>query len=315
MSGPCQVSVGVNGRTLQLALDVRKRVVDGAGRAKLRQGSNQRTRAAHAEHTVAYLAGIHIHTRIIHNHLGDSIVNRIAIWTFRLTQVVRTLDKGFVVFRIEWEACHTLNLIRIGRVLRLHGVIRLGVGFNGIRFRTIAGNVFGLVQLKRRAVHGLVQVVDLLHKQAVLNVGEVDHRRELPVYRSILDHRGVVDGCPRQRRCRGVIHRHGIFRLRLVLHHGGILLDIAGQRPNRYLIVAIGVDAKDARICRFGSLDRAGNAMRGAQLVAIERIARDRRPRVFSCVVLARTGELEHDGEGRTRANGVAIVIFRFFWE
>ena len=312
---PCQVSVGVNGRTLQLALDVRKRVVDGAGRAKLRQGSNQRTRAAHAEHTVAYLAGIHIHTRIIHNHLGDSIVNRIAIWTFRLTQVVRTLDKGFVVFRIEWEACHTLNLIRIGRVLRLHGVIRLGVGFNGIRFRTIAGNVFGLVQLKRRAVHGLVQVVDLLHKQAVLNVGEVDHRRELPVYRSILDHRGVVDGCPRQRRCRGVIHRHGIFRLRLVLHHGGILLDIAGQRPNRYLIVAIGVDAKDARICRFGSLDRAGNAMRGAQLVAIERIARDRRPRVFSCVVLARTGELEHDGEGRTRANGVAIVIFRFFWE
>ena len=315
---PCQVSLGIYAScTLQLALDVRKRVVDGAGRAKLRQGSNQRTRAAHAAHTVvfAFLAGIHVHARIVHDYLGNGVVNLITIRTFRLTQVVRTLDKGFVVCRIKWEACHTLNLIRIDRVLRLHGVIRLGTRFNGIRAGTIAGNVFGLVQLKRRAVHGLVQVVDLLHKQAVLNVGEVDHRRELPVYRSILDHRGVVDGCPRQRRCRGVIHRHGIFRLRLVLHHGGILLDIAGQRPNRYLIVAIGVDAKDARICRFGSLDRAGNAMRGAQLVAIERIARDRRPRVFSCVVLARTGELEHDGEGRTRANGVAIVIFRFFWE
>ena len=33
---PCQVSVGVNDCTLQLALDVRKRVVDGIGRAKLR---------------------------------------------------------------------------------------------------------------------------------------------------------------------------------------------------------------------------------------------------------------------------------------
>ena len=118
-----------------------------------------------------------------------------------------------MVFRIEWEACHTLNLIRIGRVLRLHGVIRLGVGSNGIRFRTIAGNVFGLVQLKRRVVHGLAQVVNLLHKQTVLNVGEVDHRRELPVYRLIFDHRGVADGCLRQRRCRGVIHCHGIFRL------------------------------------------------------------------------------------------------------
>ena len=313
---PCQVSLGIYAScTLQHALNVRKRIVDGVGRAKLRQGGNQRTRAAHAAHTVvfAFLAGIHVHARIVHDYLGNGVVNLITIRTFRLTQVVRTLDKGFVVCRIKWEACHALNLIRIDRVLRLHGVIRLGTRFNGIRAGTIAGNVFGLVQLKRRAVHGLVQVVDLLHKQAVLNVGEVDHRRELPVYRSILDHRGVVDGCLRQRRCRGVIHRHGIFRLRLVLHHGGILLDIAGQRPNRYLIVTIGVDAKDARICRFGSLDRAGNAMRGAQLVAIERIARDRRPRIFVRVTLVFIGALEHNGEGRTRTNNVAFIVLRIF--
>ena len=115
--------------------------------------------------------------------------------------------------RIEREACGTLNLIRIGRVLRLHGVIRLGARFNGIRAGTIADNVLGLVQLKLRVVHGPAQVVNLLHKQTILDVGEVDHRRELPVYRLIFDHRGVADGCPRQRRCSGVIHRHGIFRL------------------------------------------------------------------------------------------------------
>ena len=310
---PCQVSVGVNDCTLQLAFDVRKRVVNGVRRAKLCQGGDQRTRAAHAEHAVAFLTGIHIHARIIHNHLGDSVVNLIAVRAYRLTQVVRTLGKGFVVYRIEWKACRTLNLIRIGRVVRLHGVIRLGTGLDGIRAGAIASNVLGLVQLKRRVVHGLAQVVNLLHKQTVLNVGEVDHRRELPVYRLILDHRGVVDGCPRQRRCRGVIHRHGIFRLRLVRHHGGVLLDISGQRPDRHHVVVLGINIKDTRVRRFGSLDRTGNAVRGAQLIAIERVARDRRPCVFACVVLARTGELEHDGEGRTRANGVALIVLRIF--
>ena len=196
---PCQVSVGVNGRTLQLALNVRKRVVNGVGRAKLRQGSNQRTRAAHAAHTVAFLAGIHIHTRIVHDYLGDGVVNLMAIWTYRLTQVVRTLDKGCMLCRIEWEACSTLNVIRIGHAVCLHGVIRRGAGFNGIRAGAIAGNILGLVQLKRRVVHGLAQVVDLLHKQAVLDVSEVDHRRELPVCRLIWDHGGVVGGCLRQR--------------------------------------------------------------------------------------------------------------------
>ena len=236
-----------------------------------------------------------------------------AIWTYRLTQVVRTLDKRLMLCRIEREACSALNVIRIGHAVCLHGVIRRGAGFNGIRVGAIAGNVLGLVQLKRRAVHGLAQVVNLLHKQTVLNVGEVDHRRELPVYRLIFDHRGVADGCPRQRRCSGVIHRHGIFRLRLVRHYGGVLLDISGQRPDRHHVVALGINIKDTRVRRFGSLDGAGNAVCGAQLIAIERVARDRRPRVFACVVLARTGELEHDGEGRTRANGVAFIVLRIF--
>ena len=310
---PCQASVGVNGRTLQLALNVRKRVVDGIGRAKLRQGSNQRTRAAHAEHTVAFLAGIHIHTRIVHDYLGDGVVNLMAIRACRLTQVVRALDKGRMIIRIEREACSTLNVIRIGHAICLHGVIRLGTGLDGIRAGAIASNVLGLVQLKRRAVHGLAQVVDLLHKQTILDVGEVDHRRELPVYRLIFDHRGVADGCPRQRRCSGVIHRHGIFGLGLIFQHGGVLFDIAGQRPDRHHIVALGVDAKDARVRRFSSLDRALNAVFGAQLIAIERVARDRRPRVFACVFLARTGELEHDGKGRARANGVILIVFCFF--
>ena len=289
---------------------MRKRVVDGVGRAKLRQGSNQRTRATHTTHTVVHIAGIHIHARIIHNHLGNRAVNLIAIRAFRLTQVVRTLDKGCIICRIEWEACSALNVIRIGHAVCLHGVIRRGTGLDGIRAGTIAGNVLGLVQLKRRAVHGLAQVVNLLHKQTVLNVGEVDHRRKLPVYRLILDHRGVVFGCPRQRRCRGVIHRHGIFRLRLVRHHGGVLLDIARQRPDRYLIVALGVDAKDARICRFGSLDRALNTVFGTQLIAIERVARNRRPRFFVRVFLSFIGALEHHGKGRTRANGFILIVF-----
>ena len=310
---PCQVSVGVNGRTLQLALNVRKRVVDGVGRAKLRQGSNQRTRAAHAAHTVAFLAGIHIHTRIVHDYLGYGVVNLMAIRAYRLTQVVRTLGKGCMLCRIEWEACSTLNVIRIGHAVCLHGVIRRGAGFNGICAGAIAGNVLGLVQLKRRAVHGLVQVVDLLHKQAVLNVGEVDHRRELPVYRLIFDHRGVADGCLRQRRCRGVIHRHGIFRLRLVRHHGSVLLDISGQRPDRHHVVALGINIKDTRVRRFGSLDRTGNAVRGAQLIAIERVARDRRPRTFVRVFLSFIGAFEHDGEGRTRTNGFVLIVFYFF--
>ena len=63
----------------------------------------------------------------------------------------------------------------------------------------------------------------------------------------------------------------------------------------------------------MGGLNRAFDAVRGAQLVAIERIARDRRPCIFACVVLARTGELEHDGKGRTRANGVVLVVFYVF--
>ena len=141
----------------------------------------------------------------------------------------------------------------------------------------------------------------------------MDHRRELTVCRLILDHRGVVDGCLRQRRCRGVIHRHGIFGLGLIFQHGGVLLNIAGQRPDRYLIVALGVDAKDARICRFGSLDRALNAVFGAQLVALERIARDRRPCAFVRVTLALIGALEHDSKGRTRANGFILIVFCFF--
>ena len=215
--------------------------------------------------------------------------------------------------RIEREACSTLNVIRIGHAVCLHGVIRLGTRFNGIRAGTIADNALGFVQLKRRAVHGLAQVVNLLHKQTILDVGEVDHRRELPVYRLIFDHRGVVFGCPRQRRCRGVIHRHGIFRLRLVRHHGGVLLDIARQRPDRYLIVALGVDAKDARICRFGSLDRALNTVFGTQLIAIERVARNRRPRFFVRVFLSFIGALEHHGKGRTRANGFILIVFCLF--
>ena len=164
---PCQVSLGIYASascTLQHALNVRKRVVDGAGRAKLRQGGNQRTRAAHAAHAIVLFAGVHVYARIVHDYLGNGVVNLITIRTFRLTQVVRTLDKGFVVCRIKWEACHTLNLIRIGRVLRLHGVIRLGTRFNGIRTGTIADNVLGLVQLKLRVVHGPAQVVNLLHK-------------------------------------------------------------------------------------------------------------------------------------------------------
>ena len=143
---------------------MRKRVVDGVGRAKLRQGSNQRTWAAHAEHIVAHHAGVHVYARIIHDYLGDSVVNLITIRAFRLTQVVRTLDKGCMLCRIEWEACSTLNVIRIGHAVCLHGVIRLGTRFNGIRAGTIAGNVLGLVQLKRCTVHGLAQVVNLLHK-------------------------------------------------------------------------------------------------------------------------------------------------------
>ena len=77
--------------------------------------------------------------------------------------------------RIEREACSTLNVIRIVHAVCLHGVIRLGTRFNGVRAGTIAGNVLGLVQLKRRAVRGLAQLVDLLHKQTVLNVREVNH--------------------------------------------------------------------------------------------------------------------------------------------
>ena len=110
-----------------------------------------------------------------------------------------------------------------------------------------------------------------------------------------------------------MIRRHGIFGLRLVLHHGGVLLDIAGQRPDRHLVIALGVDGKDTRVGRLGSLDGTGNAVFGAQFVAIERIARDRRPCVFACVVLARTGELEHDGKGRARTNGIFLIVFCFF--
>ena len=124
---------------------MRKRVVDRVGRAKLRQGSNQRTRAAHAAHTVAYHAGIHIHTRIVHDYLGDGVVDLMAIWTYRLAQVVRALDKGRMLCRIEREACSTLYAIRIGHAVCLHDVIRLGAGFNGIRAGAIAGNILGLV--------------------------------------------------------------------------------------------------------------------------------------------------------------------------
>ena len=307
---PCQVALGIcTSRALQLALDMRQCVIDRVGRTKLRQRGNQRTRAAHATHAVIHLAGIHVHTRIVHDHLGDGGIYLIAIRAYRLTQIVRTFDKGLMLCRIEREACGALNVIRIGHTVCLHGVIRLGTRFNGIRAGTIAGNVLGLVQLKRRAVHGLAQVVNLLHKQTILDIGEVNHGRELPIYRLVLNHRGVVFGCLCQRRCRGVIHRHGIFRLRLVCHHGGVLLDIAGQRLDRYLVVALGVDGKDARVRRFCSLDGTGNAVCGAQLVAIERIARDWRPRVFACMILTRTGELEHDSKRRARANGVILIV------
>ena len=80
-----------------------------------------------------------------------------------------------MVYGIEREARRVLNLIRVGQAIRLHGVIRRGARPNGIGARAIAGNVVCLVQLKRCAVDGLTQVVDLLHKQTVLNVRKVDH--------------------------------------------------------------------------------------------------------------------------------------------
>ena len=172
---PRQASAGINGRALQLALNVRKRVIDGTGRAKLRQRGNQRAWAAHTAHAVVLLAGIHVHTRIVHDHLGDGGIYLVAIRAHRFAQVVRTLDKGLLLCRIEREACGALNVIRIGHAVCLHGVIRRGAGLDGIRAGAIAGNVLGLVQIKRRAVHRLAQVVDLLHKQTVLNVRKVDH--------------------------------------------------------------------------------------------------------------------------------------------
>ena len=107
-----------------------------------------------------------------------------------------------------------------------------------------------------------------------------------------------------------MIHRHGIVGIRLVLHHGSVLLDIAGQRPDRHLVVALGVDGKDTRVRRFGGLDRTGDAVCRAQPVAFERIARDRRPRVFIRVFLGLVGALEHDGKGRTRVNGFVLIVF-----
>ena len=68
---PCQVSAGVNGRALQLALDMRQRVIDRVGRTKLRQRGNERARAAHAAHIVELIAGINVHTGVVHDHLGD----------------------------------------------------------------------------------------------------------------------------------------------------------------------------------------------------------------------------------------------------
>ena len=76
---------------------------------------------------------------------------------------------------IEREACRTLNLIRIGHAICLHGVIRRGARLDGIRAGAIAGNGVGLVQIKRCAVDGLAQIIDLLHKQTVLDVRKVDH--------------------------------------------------------------------------------------------------------------------------------------------
>ena len=96
------------------------------------------------------------------------------------------------------------------------------------------------------------------------------------------------------------------------MQHDGIRLDIAGQRPDRHLVVTLGVDAKDARVRRFGSLDGTGNAVRGAQLIAIERVARDRRPRAFVRVFLSFIGAFEHDGKGRARANGFVLIVFCF---
>ena len=173
---PRQVTLDIcTSHALQLALDVCKRVIDGVGRAKLRQRGNQRTRATHAAHAVVLLTGIHVHARIVHDHLGNSGIYLVAIRAQRFAQIVRTFGKRCVIIRIEREACSTLNLIRIGHAVCLHGVIRRGIGLDGIRAGTIAGNVVGFVQFKRCAVHGLAQVIDLLHKQTVLNVRKVDH--------------------------------------------------------------------------------------------------------------------------------------------
>ena len=69
---PRQVALGIcTSRALQLALDVRKRVIDRVGRTKLRQRGNERARAAHAAHAVELIAGINVHTRVVHDHLGD----------------------------------------------------------------------------------------------------------------------------------------------------------------------------------------------------------------------------------------------------
>ena len=173
---PRQVTLDIcTGHALQLALDVCKRVVDRVGRAKLRQRGNQRTRATHAAHAVVLLTGIHVHARIVHDHLGNGGIYLVAIRAHRFAQVVRTFGKRCVIIRIEREARSALNLIRIGHAICLHGVIRRGTRVDCIRAGAIAGNVLGLVQLKRRAVHGLAQVIDLLHKQTVLNVRKVDH--------------------------------------------------------------------------------------------------------------------------------------------
>ena len=319
IAAPHKVTVAIDGGGLERALDVGEGVVQARRAAELREQAQQRAGAGHAAHAVTRLARVHVDTGVIHIDLGDGLVSGVAVGGLGLAQVVDALHQRLVLVGALREAHGALEVVVDGLVLGGGGVVGLGARIDGVGAVLADRDVLGLVELKLRAGHGRTGLVDLLHPQAVLHVGQVQARRELAAEVGALDAGGVFHRGLAERACRGVVDGHNVLGLAgssiFLRHHEGVRGDVSRQVAERRLVeagCAGGEDRGVAVLLRVvGRLDGTGHRVRAAEGVAIEVVALDGKPVGLVVDLVCRTdvGVAEHDGKRQARAEGVALVV------
>ena len=199
------------------------------------------------------------------------------------------------------------------------GVVGLGPLVDGVGAILPHRDVLGLVQLELRAGHRHAGVIDLLHPQAVLHVGQIKARRELAAEVGAFDAGRVVHRGVAKRACRGVVDGHGVLGLAgrgvLPRHHERVLGDVTRQVAERRLVEARRAGREDRGVAVLlgvvGRLDGTGHRVVFAEGVAVEAVALDGKPVGVLIDVLggAQVTVAKNHGKRQAAVQRLAVVI------